>query len=263
MADIHRGLMEQSVNDRVKYIMELMKQHGSVQVNDVAEALGVSTATVRRDLQMLEDKGLLQRVYGGALPTGFSTTFEYLYHDKMDLRTKEKERIAQAAAEEVQNGEAVFLDSGTTAYKLAQKLQKKQNLTIATVDLSIAALIYDPTTQVVLTGGIVRQGYNVLVGSTAENFIRDMCVDKVFLTADAVDLDFGISNANYLEAGVKQQLAHAGRKTILVTDHSKFGKEALTRYCRLQDIHMIITDDGLPRDTAAKIREMGINLKCV
>lgn len=259
----NRGELEQSFPSRIKYIMDILQRFGSIRVNDAAEDLGVSAATIRRDLQALEDKGLLRRVYGGALLTGTSTTFEYPYNDKVGLQADEKIRIARAAAMEVADGESVFLDSGTTAFQLAQCLRKKRNLTIATVDLSIASLVYDPTTQLILTGGIVRQGYNVLVGSTAENFIRDMRVDKAFLTADAVDLDFGISNTNYLEAGVKSQVAHAGRKVILIADHSKFGMMALTKLCDLKDVQMVITDQGLSRNTVVEMQNMGIVVKCV
>ena len=193
-----------------------------------------------------------------------STTFEYLYHAKVALRMDEKKRIAIQAANEIQDGDAIFFDSGTTTCQIAMCLSGKKQLTVITYDMSIATVLNNhPSIQVILTGGIVRQGYNVLVGSITENFIRNMMVDKVFLSADAIHTSFGISNANYVESGIKALLVNAGKKIILVADHSKFDKIAVSKFCNLSDIDMLITDNQISHSMAESIRENGIEIKCV
>ncbi|MFV0414017.1 MAG: DeoR/GlpR family DNA-binding transcription regulator [Oscillospiraceae bacterium] len=123
------------------------------------------------------------------------------------------------------------------------------SLTIFTYDLRSANDITFPSsTSLVLTGGTKREGFNVLIGSLTEDFISRLMVDKVFLSADAVDSQFGISNANLPEATAKSKLLRAGREVILLADHSKFSKQAVVQVCPLNSIHRIITDTGLPQE---------------
>ncbi len=251
-------------NHRLVMIMEKLNKYGRVDVQEIAQELDVSTATIRRDFNELEKQGHLRRVHGGAVLSNVSTTFEYLYHAKVALRMDEKKRIALQAAEEIQDGDAIFLDSGTTTYQIAMCLADKKELTVITYDMSIATVLNNhPSMQVILTGGMVRQGYNVLVGSITENFIRNMMVDKVFLSADAIHTAFGISNANYVESGIKALLVKAGKKVILVADHTKFDKIAVSKFCNLSEIDMCITDNEISRSMAESIRESGVEIKCV
>ena len=251
-------------NHRLVMIMEKLNKYGRVDVQEIAQELDVSTATIRRYFNELEKQGRLRRVHGGAVLSTVSTTFEYLYHAKVALRMDEKKRIAIQAAEEIQDGDAIFLDSGTTTYQIAMCLSDKKELTVITYDMSIATVLNNhPSIQVILTGGMVRQGYNVLVGSITENFIRNMMVDKVFLSADAIHTDFGISNANYVESGIKALLVKAGKKVILVADHTKFDKIAVSKFCSLSEIDMCITDNEISRSMAESIRGSGVEIKCV
>ena len=239
-------------NHRLVMIMEKLNKYGRVDVQEIAQELDVSTATIRRYFNELEKQGRLRRVHGGAVLSNVSTTFEYLYHAKVALRMDEKKRIAIQAAEE------------TTTYQIAMCLSDKKELTVITYDMSIATVLNNhPSIQVILTGGMVRQGYNVLVGSITENFIRNMMVDKVFLSADAIHTDFGISNANYVESGIKALLVKAGKKVILVADHTKFDKIAVSKFCSLSEIDMCITDNEISRSMAESIRGSGVEIKCV
>lgn len=251
-------------NGRLLIIMEKLKKSGRVNVLDLAQELVVSTATIRRDLSELEKQGMIRRTHGGAVLENVSTTFEYQYRDKLTFHMEEKQRIALQAVREIQDGDSIFLDSGTTTYQIALRLAEKKNLTIITYDMSIAvALNSHPSAQVIVTGGVVRSGYNVLLGSITEKFIQNMMVDEVFLSADGVDPAFGISNANYMEAGEKSLLMEAGKRKILVADRSKFGKVTVSKITDLNRLDLIITDRDLSVSVAEAIRQKGVEVKCV
>lgn len=253
-----------SLTERLTQTLELIKKSGSLQVNNVASLQGVSEATIRRDLNKLEDLGLIKRIHGGAVLANLSTTFEYMYHDKVGMRTEEKKRIALQALKEIHDGDSVMLDSGTTTYQLALLLEGKRNLTIITYDMSIASTLkLHPSSQVIVTGGMVRAGYNVLIGTITENFIRNTRVDEVILSADAIDDSFGISNANYLEAGIKSLLVQAAKRVIVVADRTKFGKVAVAKVCDIKDVDLIITDKDLPQEMVNMIIRSGVNINCV
>lgn len=252
------------LTDRLAKTLEYVKQNGSLQVKDMAILQGVSEATIRRDLNELEDLGLIKRIHGGAILSNISTTFEYMYQDKVGLHAEEKKRIAEQALTEIHDGDAIFLDSGTTTYQLALLLENKKNLTIITYDMLIAtSLKIHPSSQVIVSGGVLRGGYNVLIGTLTENFIRNMRVDVVMLSADAIDDQFGISNANYLEAGIKSLLVNAAKRVIVLADRTKFGKVAVAKVCDIKDVDMIITDKDLPQDLINMIIRSGVSIKYV
>ena len=114
---------------------------------------------------------------------------------------------------------------------------------------------FDPTVSLIVTGGIRREQYSVLTGSITEQIIRSFCVDKAFMGCDAIDVKQGIFNTNFLEVGVKQCITRCGKKTILVTDSSKFHHKALAKVCDLQQIDMIITDNGLSNAAVQEIKK--------
>jgi DeoR/GlpR family transcriptional regulator of sugar metabolism len=252
------------LSERLTKTLEHIKRNGNLQVKDMAALQGVSDATIRRDLDKLEELGFVKRIHGGAVVSNISTTFEHMYHDKSVMLTEEKRRIAAQALQEIHDGDAIFLDSGTTTYQLGLLLDHKKNLTIITNDMLIASCLkIHHTSQVIVTGGIVRPGFHVLLGTLTENFIRDMRVDVVMLSADAIDDVFGISNANYTEAGIKSLLVKAAKRVIVVADRTKFGKVAVAKVCNIKEIDLIITDKDLPQDLVNMIIRSGVNIKCV
>ncbi len=250
--------------ERLKAVLAYIEANGSAQIRELADNQSVSEATVRRDLDELEKSGFIQRTHGGAMLLDQGASFERIYNDKMNLNLAEKRRIGAAAAVYAKEGSTIFLDSGTTSLQVALQLCSVPNLTIITHDLYIAAAVkFHPTTTVIVTGGIKREGYNLLVGSLVENFIRDLRVDVVFLTADAVDIDFGVSNANYIEAGIKTALSKVGKQIILTADATKFGKTAVARVCPLDRVHLVITDDALSEDIKARLAALRTELELV
>ena len=250
-------------NARQQKILDHVNAQGSVQIREFAEVVQVSEATVRRDLDELARMGLVSRVHGGAVRVT-STTFERANSEKMGLNLNEKLQIAAYAASLVENGDSVFLDSGTTTYFIARELIHHKNLTILTNNLDIAqSLHFDPTVSVIVTGGVLREQYSVLIGNIAEQVISSFRVDKAFMGCDAIDAAGGIYNSNFMEVGVKQCIARCGKTTIVVTDSSKFYVKALAKVCDLEQIDMIITDSGLDAEIIQAVREKVPNTVCI
>ena len=232
--------------ERQEQILQYIKARGSGQIKNLAEWVGASEATVRRDLDELDRAGKIERTHGGAVLTRFGTSFERQHEEKVSLMQEEKQRIARQAAGYIREGDTVFVDSGTTTYCLKNALQDIPNLTVFTYDLIIAhTLELHPTSSLIVTGGIRRPGFHsVLTGSPVMDFLKNIRVDKVLLGVDAVDLQYGVSNSNFPEAQIKQQLLQISKKSYLLTDHTKFGTVAMARVCPLEAIDTLITDSG-------------------
>lgn len=257
--------------ERRRKILEYIQVNRSGKNEELSAALGVSLATIRRDLDLLSERGLVSRTHGGAVPPETDPAgavpgpaFELLYSEKRLVHLEEKRRIGAAAAKTVADGETLILDSGSTTFELARCLARHKDLTIITNDLLIASSIeYDPSTTLVVAGGTRRAGVSYLVGPVAEEFLRGVRVSKTFLSADAVDLVYGISNASFPSATAKQLMVAAARQVILVVDHSKFGQVALARVCGLEQVHQIFTGAGAPLEVLRGLERMNLGVTVV
>lgn len=251
--------------ERHDKILRLIRERGSVEVNELGGLLNVSIVTVRRDLDKLASEGLIVRTHGGAIRNDLSrTTPEPPYDEKKKLYVEEKRRIGLAAAEMVEDGETVILDSGSTTFEMVRPLQSKRDLTIVTNDLIIAKeLSSHHSLSVVMVGGLVRSGIFSSWGTYAEEMLRNLNADKTFLAADAVDLKRGVLNTTPAEVPVKRLMIEAGRKVILLVDHSKFFKTALAKVCGLEEISHLITDSDLPEEVGQLLKIQGVALTLV
>src|SRR5918998_1246988 len=239
--------------ERQAKILEMLEEHGKVEVGDLSRRLGASEVTIRKDLKELHARGLLLRAHGGAVRAETSLQI------KAALHAEEKRRIGAAAAALVADGESIILDSGTTTQQVARYLGRDRGgLKVITNALNVAAeLTSAGGVEVILLGGILRQNSGSLVGQFAEEMLRQFSVDKLFLAVDAVDLEFGLSTPNLDESHVNQAMVRAARETILVADSSKFGRRSLSRIVPLSDVARVVTDRGLPESTRAGLRELG------
>lgn len=245
--------------ERRKRILEYIQLNGSGRIEELAATLDVSEATVRRDLALLATEGFVDRTHGGAVISESSTAFERRYPEKRLTCPEEKRLIGLEAAAMVADGETLILDSGSTAFEIARNLTLHKNLTIITYDLFIAGSInYDPSTTVVVTGGIRREGFNVLIGPIVEDLLRQVKVNKAFLGADAVDFAQGITNATFVEVSIKRLIIEAASQVILAADHSKFGKAALAKVCSLDRVHHVITDSKVDDSIVQGLQRMEI-----
>lgn len=249
---------------RQRRIMDALRSEGAVTVESLVPLLGVSESTVRRDLELLSERGLLSRTHGGAVLPSLSTAFENAYADKTKAFVEEKARIGSRAASLVADGDTLILDAGSTTLEIARQLSEHRRLTVLTYDLAIAGCSeYHSSSSVFLAGGRIRCNFNETLGADTESFFRDVRVNKAFLGADAIDLQEGIFNANIAERSIKQLIVRAAQEVILVADHSKFGKSALVKICDFSDIDRIVTDRGLFPEVSQELERQGIPFEAV
>jgi len=249
---------------RQRRIMDALRSEGAVTVESLVPLLGVSESTVRRDLEQMSERGFLSRTHGGAVLPFLSTAFENAYADKAKTFVEEKIRIGSRAASLVADGDTLILDAGSTTLEIARQLSEHRRLTVLTYDLAIAGCSeYHLSTSVFLAGGSVRRNFNETLGADAENFFREVRVNKAFLGADAIDLQEGVFNANLAERSIKQLIVRAAQEVILVADHSKFGKSALVKICDLADVERIVTDRDISSEASLELQRQGIPFDAV
>ena len=250
--------------ERQKKMMEYIEAHTSAQIHELAEKFHVSEATVRRDLDDLDQQGALRRTHGGAIKVDRSTSYESVYSEKINLMLEEKHRIAEHAAQLVHPGDTVLIDSGTTTFFIAQALAHHENLTIITNDLYIAYQTpIHASSMLIVTGGTRRQGRQELVGSIPESFVRDSHVDVAFIGVDGIDLTGGVTNANFTEVGLKRLMLRSAAHSVIVADHTKFGRVALARICDLREVSLLITDRGIENEALTRLKKLGVQVDVV
>lgn len=233
---------------RHAYILERITVDGGVRVADLVRDLGVSDMTVRRDLELLDERGLLEKVHGGATAAAGTASFEPGFATKSALRRAEKEAIADAAAALVEPRMAVAISAGSTTYAIAQRLADVVGLTVVTNAVRIADVLHDTGLKgqtIILTGGM-RTPSDALVGPFAVAALKMVHVDLVFMGVHGMDARSGYTSPNLLEAETDRALIDAGRKLIVVADHTKWGVVGLSSIARLDEAQVLITDSGLP-----------------
>lgn len=237
---------------RQTLILEQVREHGAVRVADLVETLGVSDMTIRRDLELLHERGLLEKVHGGAAAIEGSSLFEPGFTVKSSLMQSEKAAIAATAASLVAPGTAIAISAGTTTFALGRGLVDVPGLTVLTNSVPVADALYRegrPDQTVILSGG-VRTPSDALVGPFAVEVIRSLHVDMVFMGTHGIDPRSGFTTPNILEAETNRALIEAGRRLIVLADHTKWGIVGISSVARLEEADTIITDSGL--DLAAQ-----------
>jgi len=235
---------------RQNVILDRVREEGAVRVADLVRDLGVSDMTVRRDLEVLEERGLLEKVYGGATTPAATALFEPGFALKSTLQQAEKEAIADAAASLVEPGMAIGISAGTTTYALAQRLAQVPGLTVVTNSIRVADVLHQTGVSgqtIILTGG-VRTPSDALAGPFAVAALRTVHVDLVFVGVHGVDPHSGFTCPNLLEADTDRALIEAGRRLVVVADHSKWGVIGISSIARLDQADVMITDSDLPAE---------------
>lgn len=249
--------------ERHQVIINKIKKEGQVKVLTLCEELKVSSVTIRKDLKFLEDKGLLFRAHGGATLHN-PYTVERPVNEKEKIHLAEKMRIGSAAAKLVQPNDSILIASGTTVQALAKNIQPRENLTVITSALNVALeLIHHPEIEVVQLGGLLRKSSSSVTGPYATNILADFSCSKLFLGVDGIDLDFGLTTANVMEAHLNREMIRVSQKTIVLADSTKFGRRGFGKICEFEDIDEIITDKGISDYTAKTLEELGIKVTVV
>jgi len=240
--------------ERKNEILNRVKLGKPVRVGELSQYFGVSESTVRRDLQEMEDSGLIQRTHGGAILA--QAGYEQSFREKEVQLLEEKQQIANLAAAMVQDGEAVLLDAGTTTLEIARALRNRA-ITIATNSMDIAQIFAeDPHVEVLVLGGTWRKSTRSLVGYLTNETLNKIHFDKVFLAANGVDPSLGVTTPNLNEAETKRHMVKAGKEVILVVDHSKFGQKGLYKICSLEEVDLLLTDAGADEADLAVLQTM-------
>jgi DeoR family fructose operon transcriptional repressor len=248
--------------ERHEAIAGLVRQRGRIAVSDVASSFGVTTETVRRDLAQLERAGLLRRVHGGAVPTSALALAEQALDARDTAQAEQKDRIARAAVAHVpRKGGSVVLDGGTTTGRLAGLLPADRSLLVITHAVPIAArLAGAPGIALHLIGGAVRGTTQVAVGPETVQTFGDLRADVAFVGTNALLPGHGLSTPNVEEAAVKRALVRSGRSVVVLADSSKLGRENLVRFCGLDTVDVLITDDGAPAATVRALEDDGVEV---
>jgi DeoR/GlpR family transcriptional regulator of sugar metabolism len=248
---------------RRKHILDMVNSDGGVRTTALPAMLNTSLPTIRRDLEILHRQGLLIRTHGGAVSHSRSTTFEPPYRQKVHLQAEEKDRIGKAAAALIAEGDSVIFDSGSTCLQIARHAHGKPFTAIA-LDLPVAVeLADDPKIDLLVVGGKVRTGLYSFVGPLTEELLTQFHVNRFFLAVDGVHLSHGITNATAAEVPVKRAAIRAAQEVILVTDSSKFQRQALMRVCSLEAVHQVITTRAVPAEVPRALRRRSVRVLLV
>lgn len=244
--------------ERHQEILGLARTAGRVDVSSLALTLDVTPETVRRDLSVLERHGLVRRVHGGAIPVE-RLGFEPGIADKEALLTAEKVRIARAALAEVGEASTIVLDAGTTTIRLAEMLPTDRELTVVTNSLPIATVLAArANVSLHFVGGAIRGRTLASVGPWAERALADIHADVVFLGANGITPDRGITTPDLGEAAIKRALVHAARRVVVLADHTKVGRSDLARIVPVDEADLLITDSGIDGGLVAELESAGL-----
>jgi DeoR family transcriptional regulator, aga operon transcriptional repressor len=254
---------EMLIDERRQHVLSLIQRDGRVLVSELSEDLGISQITVRKDLDYLESKGLVQRSHGGALAPSNGALFDPSLKEKKRQHSAEKARIAEAAIELIREGECILLDSGTTTTAIASRLRDFQSLTVITNAINIAAILSGSRVEVVLTGGTLRPNSSSLVGPIAEDMLREIHADILFLGVDGFDLQVGLTTPNVLEARVNRAMVNASKLVVAVCDATKFHRRSMALIVPPNRIHRVITDRGLAAADCETLRSSEIEVTLV
>ncbi|NBC64149.1 MAG: DeoR family transcriptional regulator [Bacteroidetes bacterium] len=234
-----------STVERRDSIIQIIQKNGKVRVDALSDKFDVSSVTIRNDLDFLEKKGIVHRTHGGALLRK-SVYEDPSLEEKQQLYRKEKQRIGEKAVELINDGDSILLDSGTTAMEIAQRLNGKKKLTVMTNAINLALKLGNlESMSVMLTGGLLRKESFSLVGPEAEATISNYYFDKLFLGVDGLDINFGLTTPNPMEAQLNRIMVERAQQVIAITDSSKFGRHSFSYICDVDVISTLITDTNI------------------
>jgi len=246
--------------ERRRRILEMVQRDGRVLVNELARHFHISQITIRKDLELLDGQGVIQRTHGGALPVQSGALLDPSLREKEKLHRRQKTMIAEAAARLVEEGQSVLLDSGTTTTAIARALKDRAKLTVITNAINIAAELAGTQVEVILTGGMLRKNSFSLVGPLAEQTLMQLSADILFLGVDGFDTKLGLFTPNLLESQVNRAMVKIARRTIAVCDSSKFSRRSLCNIMPVSAIHEVITDKQIPKSDLNALKEAGVKI---
>ena len=252
-----------SIAERHKYILDKLNEYGFVRIADVADELGVTKVTVRNDVKILESKGLLYKVHGSARLANPHIADRDL-ETKSHLNRDAKQRIASRAVELIGESDSIMISAGSTTYALAEAILASAPhgvLNVVTPFLKVSELLCAlDSVRVEQLGGVIHRKSCATLGENASLALSNIVCSKFFVGVDGVDPDFGITTSTIEEAQLSHKMMKASSKTVVLADSSKFGQRGFGHIASLEEVDIIITDDGITREMREVIESAGIEL---
>ncbi|MEI6148848.1 MAG: DeoR/GlpR family DNA-binding transcription regulator [bacterium] len=242
---------------RIEKMRRILKDRRIVRVDELTGELGVSAATVRRDLLHMENRGELRRVHGGAVAPE-SRLEEPLFDDKTSIAAAEKRRIAEAALRLVRPKDSIFLDGGSTVLALASLLHDRSDITVVTNSLRVAAEFAGGGPMLIVIGGELRRLSQTFVGPLTRFTLESIHVDRAFMGTIGITAGTGLTTTDPREAYTKSLIMDHAQEVVLLADSSKIGKVSFARFGALDKVGTLITDKGLAENAARDLRKQGI-----
>lgn len=249
-----------NITDRHEYIIKKIKENNKVAIQDLSDEMNVSSVTIRKDLKLLEDKGLLYRTKGGASNNNpYASDRPILV--KENINSDEKNKIGKRAVQMIKDHDSILISSGTTAYAVARHLESKERITVITPALKVAIELCNKTNiEVLQLGGLIRPNSSSVAGQYAMRILDDVSCGILFLGVDGIDLDFGITISNITEATLNQKMLSTSQKVVVLADSTKFGRRGLGKVCNIEDVDYIITDKNTSSKYIQALEDAGIKV---
>ncbi|MGQ9903527.1 MAG: DeoR/GlpR family DNA-binding transcription regulator [Anaerolineae bacterium] len=257
------GSKDLFLEERRQEILRRVNAFGRVSVAELSQEFCVSEVTIRADLQALADGNLLVRTHGGAV-TADRALPDISLSSRLKQQVYEKDRIGEAGAAMVADGDAIFLDSSSTALAIARQLKNRRHVTVISNSLAVAQEMLDaPGVTVVMPGGTLRRETASLIRAESLDALRRFNIQKGFFGAHGLSVPEGLTDVSIDEAEIKQPLVAMCRQVIAVIDATKWGRVGLASFAQIDQIHCVITDSHAPADLVAQVRARGIDIVTV
>ena len=252
---------ELKIDARRNSILEILRRDGQVRVPTLSEALGVTQVTIRSDLDALAREGYLERTQGGAIQT-MKNYYNMEFQRRKQTHADRKQAIARAASDMVQDGDTLFINSGTTTYFTAVELKRHKNLNVVTNSISVAIELSDvPTFRVILLGGELNAQYSFTYGENVKEQLSRFRADWAILSIDGVCPDAGLTTYHAEEGAIDRVMMERAAMTMLVADSGKLGYESFYKISSPGGIACWITDDAADRSLAGRIAAAGVDVR--
>lgn len=233
--------------NRIRKIQELLEEKHSISINALCETFEVSKNTIRRDIAELEKTGIIKKVYGGIVLQERDTQSPEPFFSREGRNTQQKKKVARLAASMVQDGDVIYIDSGTTTMHMMPFLEDKRNITIVTASVHVInAAASSAKFNVIATGGTIYAPSKAFVGPNVINCLKNYNISKVFLASTGISIENGATNASPLECEIKRYLMDKPAEKILMVDSSKLDSASLMTFCSLKEINTLVIDKELP-----------------
>lgn len=246
--------------ERQQHILQFIRNNKVVKLVTLTKEFNVSMETIRRDIQQLVQEKKIEKFYGGVK---YIEPVEGLMDNRLTQQLTEKIAIAKACASLVNNGDCIFIDSGSTTYQMTPFLLGKEKLTVVTNSLPVAFDLIGSNIEVMIIGGRVRHSEKSVTSNDFLFHFDHLNINKAFICASGVTLEKGISDFSLEEAMTRKQLINISQTVYVATDSTKFNKDVAIQVCPLEEVDMILTDNGLSEETLHQFTEAGIQLEVV